>query len=159
VNASIDVGALYAQHRAVVLRRAQQLLGSRTEAEDVAQEIFESMLTGKRDPEEARTPVAWIYTITTRVCLNRIRDGKNRSRLLEGQVLTSTTRAVAERLTMLRSIIGRMPEDQARATVHYYMDEMSQDEIAELMGCSRRHVGHLLERAQTWLAAEGVQTC
>jgi RNA polymerase sigma factor (sigma-70 family) len=155
-----DVGALYQQYRSVVVRRARQLLGSADEAEDVTQEIFTSILTGQRDAQEARSPAAWIYTVTTRVCLNRIRDGKNRGRLLDQKLapaLTTSTRAVAERMTMVRAILGRMPEDLARATVHYYMDEMTHEEIAELMACSRRHVGHLLERAVAWLAQEGVR--
>ncbi len=30
--------------------------------------------------------------------------------------------------------------------VYYYLDEMTQDEIAALLGCSRRNVGRMLAR-------------
>jgi transcriptional antiterminator len=34
------------------------------------------------------------------------------------------------------------------------MDGLTQDEIAEVMGCSRRHIGNQLLRVQRW-AEEG----
>jgi DNA-binding transcriptional regulator LsrR (DeoR family) len=35
-------------------------------------------------------------------------------------------------------------------TIYHAIDGMTQSEIAEVLGCSRRHVGHLLERAVQW---------
>jgi RNA polymerase sigma-70 factor (ECF subfamily) len=39
-----------------------------------------------------------------------------------------------------------VPEELAQAAVYYYADEMTHEEIAEVLRCSRRHVGDLLER-------------
>jgi RNA polymerase sigma-70 factor (ECF subfamily) len=39
-----------------------------------------------------------------------------------------------------------LPDDEARAAVYHYVDGMSHREVAEMLGCSRRHVGDLLER-------------
>ena len=58
--------------------------------------------------------------------------------------------ARSETLATARQILGRMPEDLASAVAYYYCDEMSHEEIAKVMGCSRRHVGNLIERAQGW---------
>jgi RNA polymerase sigma-70 factor (ECF subfamily) len=38
--------------------------------------------------------------------------------------------------------------------LHHYLDELTHDEIAELLGCSRRHVGDLIARARAWVAQE-----
>jgi RNA polymerase sigma-70 factor (ECF subfamily) len=48
-----------------------------------------------------------------------------------------------------------LPEDVAAAVVYHHLDGMTHAEVAELLGCSRRQVGYLLERAQgLWDRAE-----
>jgi len=46
--------------------------------------------------------------------------------------------------------LEQLPRALAEVAVYYYVDELSQQEIADLMGCSRRHVGHLIERLEAW---------
>ena len=43
-------------------------------------------------------------------------------------------------------VLGDLPEDEARAAVYYHLDGMSHAEVAEVLGCSARHVGDLLSR-------------
>jgi RNA polymerase sigma-70 factor, ECF subfamily len=47
----------------------------------------------------------------------------------------------------MRRMLAKLPDDLAQAVVYYYIDEMTHAEIAEQLGCSRRQVGNLLERA------------
>ena len=58
------------------------------------------------------------------------------------------TLGLAEPFVLLRQVLAQLPEQLSLAAIYHYLDEMTQDEIAETMGCSRRHVGHLLERAR-----------
>lgn len=100
-------------------------------------------------------PAAWLYTVTTRLCLNRLRDGQNRRRLLDERAvpwLSSTTTNAGARLAPILQALAAMPEEMAIVMVLYFMDEMSHEEIAGVLGCSRRHVGHVLERAGARLA-------
>jgi RNA polymerase sigma factor (sigma-70 family) len=46
----------------------------------------------------------------------------------------------------VRDLLVKLPRDQASAAIYYHLDGMSHHEIAEVLGCSRRHVGDLLER-------------
>ncbi len=46
----------------------------------------------------------------------------------------------------MRDLLARMPPELARVAVYHYADEMTHDEIALLLECSRRHVGNLIER-------------
>lgn len=62
----------------------------------------------------------------------------------------------AEAQVIVADVLRRLPEDHARAIVYYYIDELSQAEVAELMGCSRRHVGNLLSRARELAQTEAV---
>jgi RNA polymerase sigma-70 factor (ECF subfamily) len=45
-----------------------------------------------------------------------------------------------------RRILARVPEDLASVAIYYYFDQLTHAEIAELIPCSRRQVGNLLER-------------
>lgn len=90
----------------------------------------------------------WLYSATTHRCLNRIRNTNSRNRILErerpaGEVASPEN---AENATIVRDLLTRLPDNLAIAAIHYYVDEMTHDEIANVLGCSRRHVGDLIER-------------
>jgi RNA polymerase sigma-70 factor (ECF subfamily) len=130
---------LYRDHAPAVLRRARQIL----------QEIFLS-LAGNQPFEQRGGTTAWFYTRTTHYCLNRLRDGKNRARLrLErAEWIAATAPARGETVAVARDVLARLPPELAEVAIYYYCDEMTHGEIATLLGCSRRHVGHLIERLQ-----------
>ncbi len=90
----------------------------------------------------------WLYSATTHGCLNRLRNQRTRARLLEGNPVADTDGGAphAESRAILRDVLARLPDELARAAVYYYADEMTHDEIATVLGCSRRHVGDLIAR-------------
>jgi RNA polymerase sigma-70 factor (ECF subfamily) len=60
-----------------------------------------------------------------------------------------------EAASEVRRLLGLLPDDVATAVVYHHLDGMTHAEVAELLGCSRRQVGYLLERAQgLWDRAE-----
>lgn len=144
---------LYREHGPAVLRRARQILQDDDEARDALQEIFLS-LANDAPFELRRGTTSWFYVRTTRYCLNRLRDARNRTRLQ--QLIAQPDRAPGrgENLVLARDVLAQLPHDLAEAAVYYYCDEMTHDEIAGLLGCSRRHVGHLIERFHAAVAPE-----
>ncbi len=151
-----QIDAYYRQHGAMVLRRAMRILGDEGEAQEVLQELFIGLLQRPAQlPPKAGT--SWFYSATTHACLNRIRNRKNRGRILEFKVFPAQTnvQASASDAVMVRQMLAQLPEEQAQAAIHYYYDEMSHEEISEILGCSRRHVGNLLERVQATLQTDG----
>ena len=147
----LDLESAYRRHGRIVLRRAGALLGDRDGAREVLQEIFVSLLS---DPSQFRgesSIVTYLYRATTNLCLNRLRDRRSRSRLLDEKVAPIVSGAAeprAERLQAVRDLLARLPDDVARAVVFVYVDEMTLDEVAAVLGCSRRHVSNLLARAR-----------
>src|SRR5262249_21993583 len=142
----------YQAHGHHVLRRARRLLASDAEAHDVLQEIFLSLLQAPEQFDQRSSITTWLYSATTHLCLNRIRNRKNRERRLatEGPSLGVSNRA-AEASVIAADLLASLPDEQAQAAVYYFIDESSHAEIALLMGCSRRHVGDLLARVrQRW---------
>jgi RNA polymerase sigma-70 factor (ECF subfamily) len=51
---------------------------------------------------------------------------------------------------MIQRALQSMPPELARAAIYYLVDGLTHAEIAELLDCSRRHVGDLLARVQGW---------
>jgi RNA polymerase sigma-70 factor (ECF subfamily) len=90
----------------------------------------------------------------THACLNRLRDGRNRARLLRQNMPAdreSPQVSSAEALTSLRALLSRMPEELATVTVYYHGEGLTHDDIARILQCSPRHVGNLVSRAQDWM--------
>jgi RNA polymerase sigma-70 factor (ECF subfamily) len=146
---------LYRSHGHLVLRRARAILGNETDAQEALQEVFASLLRAPDSLRSAEAVVAWIYRATTHYCLNLLRNRRTGLRLLEGRVAPSVTAVVsgpAEALAELRRVLAQLPADVAAAAVYHHLDGMTHAEVAGLIGCSRRQVGYLLERAQQSVA-------
>lgn len=154
-----DVAALerlYRSHGHLVLRRAQQLLGDAQEARDALQEIFVSLLSRPGQFDGRSAPTTFLYGATTHHCLNRLRNGRTRLRLAEAHATPAAPPAVearGERLAEARALLARIPDELREVAVYCYFDELTQEETAEVMGCSRRHVVNLLTRLRTHVAA------
>ena len=99
----------------------------------------------------------WLYSATTHLCLNRLRNGRNRGRLTAesaDSLPAPSPPAPADDIAALRDLLARLPRDLAQVAVYHYGDEMTHEEIAGLLGCSRRHIGHLLERLDRAVASD-----
>ena len=100
--------------------------------------------------------MTFIYRMTTNAALQRLRSHRTRQRLLESHrdpdaaMVIQSQEARAE----LRELVDSLPEDMAQIAVYYYLDEMTQAEIAEVLGCSRQWVTKRLERLRR--AKEGL---
>ncbi len=139
---------LYREHGHAVLRRAHRLLRDRDAARDVMQDVFLDMF---RNPQhfEARSSVAtYLYAATTHACLNRIRDGRNRTRLVAIETAGHTRLAPAhgESRALACEILDGLSDEDAALAIYLFCDELTHDEVATLFGCSRRHVGDLATR-------------
>jgi RNA polymerase sigma factor (sigma-70 family) len=154
--ASPELETAYRAHAPAVFRRARRILGDAHEAEEIVQEVFEALAVDAGSLARAASPAGWFYASTTNRCINRLRDAKNRLRLLHDHAPSRATAASAEDSAVLRELLGRLPEELAKVAVYYYGDEMTHEEIARLLDCSRRHVGDLVERLHEAIeASEG----
>jgi RNA polymerase sigma factor (sigma-70 family) len=134
-----------------VFRRARRILGLEADAHEVVQEVFLSLV---EKPDQFRgnsSLTTFLYSATTHACLNRLRNSRNRERLEREHFIFPADEAAgpalsAEQLLMLQRALAAMPEDLAQAAIYYLVDGLTHDEIARILSCSRRHVGHLLDR-------------
>jgi RNA polymerase sigma-70 factor (ECF subfamily) len=146
-----DIERLYRGHGHLVLRRARTILGNDADAQEALQEVFAALLRAPGELRAARSVVGWLYGATTHHCLNVLRNRRTGARLVELHVVPMVVTAAHARADVLaeaRDVLARLPDEVGAAAVYHHVDGMTYDEIAEQLGCSRRKVGYLLERAQ-----------
>lgn len=155
--ATAEIERLYRAHGHLVLRRARALLGSDADAQEALQEVFAALLGAPDGIRQQGSVVSWLYGATTHHCLNVMRKRRNGARVIELHVLpmlATAGGARADALAEVRGLLGLLPDEVAAAVVYFHLDGMTYDEIAAQLGCSRRKVGYLLERAQGVLTQE-----
>jgi RNA polymerase sigma factor (sigma-70 family) len=146
-----ELEALYRSYGPLVRRRARGILGDDLEAQDAVQEVFVRVLRSAGEFRGQSQPSTWLYRIATNLCLNRVRDGRRRREHLDrfGEEVHHATPAAApsaDTRATLRRVLAEVPQELAEIAIYYWVDEMDQAEIAEILGLSRRTVGNRLER-------------
>jgi RNA polymerase sigma-70 factor (ECF subfamily) len=139
--------ALYRAHGHAVLRRARRLLRDEDAARDVLQDVFLDLFR-KPDDVEIRSIATYLYSATTHACLNRLRNGKTRAKLvaIEAAGRAAVQPPHAETRAIATEVLAGLSDDDAALAVYLFCDELTHDEIAELTGSSRRTVGNLALR-------------
>lgn len=147
---------LYRRYGASVLRRARRLLRDDAAARDAMHDVFlKAWRAGEAFRNEA-SPMTWLYHITTNHCLNQLRDEQRRRELLatrDGDVPPSTT---ADQRVLVLELLERIPASLRAIAVYYFLDQMSHDEIADIVGMSRRTIGYRIEELRRHFAVEDV---
>jgi RNA polymerase sigma-70 factor (ECF subfamily) len=153
-----ELTKLYRCHGPAVFRRARRLLGSEAEAHEVVQDVFLSLFERPEQYRGKSNLTTFLYSATTHACLNRLRNQRTRRRLTEQHgaelVPSEAPSAAPDDLLQLQRALCNMPEELAQVAVYHYADGLTQDEIAQLMGCSRRHIGNQLGRVQRWASEQ-----
>ncbi len=144
----IEVEEIYRDHGHVVLRRARGILGDDAAAQEALQEIFLSLLDRPEQFAGQSSITTFLYSATTHHCLNTLRNQRKRGQLLtrEGKQRSAQREATLEEQVLASELLALLSAKLATVAVHYYIDEMSQDEIADILGCSRRMVGKHLTK-------------
>jgi RNA polymerase sigma-70 factor (ECF subfamily) len=139
---------------------AARVLGSRDEAEDVAQEVF---LAFGRSTVPAGEAVGWLCVAAAHTALNHLRSGRRRTAREEtvGAVGGSEGIApdVADAVVILderrrvRAALARLPQRQAVALVLRHSG-LSYAEVAAALDLSPGSVGTTVRRAESALRKE-----
>lgn len=151
-----EVRALYAQFSPVVYRRARVLLGRDADAWDAVQEVFEKMLVqGQAFRGEAR-PMTWVYRVTTNVALNMLRSRKVREPALA--VVSDEPGAGVEAVEarqLLAKWLAHLTEREVEVATLLYVDGLTQQEVADVLGLSRKTIVREVDELRQKLDALG----
>lgn len=145
---SHDVAALYRRFAPMVLRRAQRFL-SNSDAEELVQEVFLKLVENPAAFRGESSPATWLYTVATRLCLDRLRDGTRRRELIAEHgpaVLTPTDVAgQPETRVFLTSLWRTLEPGLAMVGILYYVDGLTTADIGATLGVTDRAIAKRLD--------------
>src|SRR5215471_12653168 len=132
---------LYAKYGGSVLGRCQYLLRDRTKAEDAMQDVFAKALTHWGEFRNDASPVTWLMKIATHHCLNLLRAErapwhKRFARQERARDEGHGGPQVLEDRDAVRRLLARLDFETQQAAIHYFVDEMTLEEVAALLGRS-----------------------
>jgi RNA polymerase sigma-70 factor, ECF subfamily len=156
---------IFQQHRGALFGIAYRMLGSAAEAEDVVQDAYlRYAASAAGAPEEVRSPRAYLRTVVTRLCLDRLKAARTTRELYIGPwlpepVLTMDDTEVTEAAEMHESItmaflvlLERLtPQERAVFLLHDVFD-YEHAEIAEMLRISVANSRQTLRRAKSRIA-------
>ena len=132
---------VYEAYAPMVYRRCMALLKDEAEASDLMQDVFLRIYAGM-DRLNLDSPSSLLWNTATRLCLNRIRDKKRRgldvdsSELLLNIACADDEQEGYEARGILAKIFSREQESTRTIAVLHYVDGMTLEETAEMVGLS-----------------------
>ena len=143
---------LYARHAAAVFGRCRWLLRDQEAAKDATQEVFAKALRALPVFREASSPTTWLLRIATHHCLNELRAGRAlwREESVRLGELRRAQGVEPDRRELVRALLGCAEREEQEMAVMYYVDELTQAEIAEATG---RSLPTVRKRLRGFLAA------
>src|SRR5689334_7841848 len=160
---------LVEKYKQPVMNLAYRTLRDATEAEDVAQVVFVQVYKSAHRYKSSAKFSTWLFTIARNLCLNEIR---RRSRhpaesldtphpeqedqplhQFEDQKTLSPPESLlhGEFQSKIEQALADLPENQRTALLLCRQEELSYEEIAEVLGCSLSATKSLIHRGRETL--------
>ncbi len=143
---------LYRRHAAAVHARCRYLLREDEAARDATQEVFARALRALPELRAAGSPTAFLLRAATNHCLNVLRAARAAWREeLSRLALERTARGIEpESRELVRALLGAASPEAQEIAVLYFVDELTQAEIAGVTG---RSLPTVRKRLREFLAA------
>jgi RNA polymerase sigma factor (sigma-70 family) len=152
---------LYQRYGSQILARCVYLLRDRHEAEDAMQDVYAKALNHLSEFRAEASPLTWLLRIATHHCLNVIRG--NQALWHEEVQRIAQVRPVGEGgvhhlegRELVRTLLAGFDQETQMVAVHYYVDEMTLEEVANAIGRSvptvRKRLAAFAETARQEMA-------
>lgn len=155
MNATAEI---FETHRPRLFGVAYRMLGSRADAEDVLQDAW--LRWHQSSSDHIQSPVAWLVTITTRLCLDRLRAVKQERERYVGPWLPEPIvndqipspelqRELADEVSVaFLAVLERLgPEERAAFLLHEVFD-YDYPEVAQMLGKAETACRQMIHRAR-----------
>lgn len=155
--------ALYEMHRQRIFRLLFHIIGDKSLAEDLLHEVFLKVYRALPRFRFHSTFSTWIYRIALNEAKYRKRQTKNSVPLAKilGSPFDHVTapdpllvHILRQRQDLVRNMVLELPAKLKAVIVLKYIEELSYEEIAEILGCSLGTVASRLSRALQKLEIE-----
>lgn len=160
---------LVERHHRRVFALALRMVGNRSDAEDISQEVFVKLYENLHKYDPAQPLQNWLLRIASNHTLNWLekhRKGKEVQekeelgesrptlRLADAAPLPDARVEQRELGEALSAALGRLPDNYRLVVVLKYIEEYTSEEIAEILGAPRNTVKTWILRARDALRTE-----
>jgi RNA polymerase sigma-70 factor (ECF subfamily) len=160
---------LVEKYKQPVMNFVCRSLRDETEAEDLAQNVFLQVYKSRDRYERTAKFSTWLFTIARNLCLNEIRrrtrhpaeslddthvesDDLPPRQYEDKQVFLPTENVLhGELARKIEEALAALPENQRTAILLCRQDELSYEEIAQVLGCSLSATKSLIHRGRETL--------
>ncbi len=140
----VEVDDAYRCYASLVLRRCRRILRDDAAAQDALQEAFLRFWRYGQSLRISESRLTWLYRVAERCCFDQLARGRRQSEAelagSEEQGNASSVASDLEHRQLARRFLDRFDDRVKEIVVHYYLDEMTQEEIANIIGWSRQTV-------------------
>jgi RNA polymerase sigma-70 factor (ECF subfamily) len=148
----------FERHRPRLFGIAYRMLGSRADSEDVLQDAYLRWHRG--EPQDLRSPEAWLVTTVTRLCIDRLRAARAEREHYVGpwlpEPLIGETAPAADAPAELASslsiaflvVLEQLKPDERAAFLLHEVFDTDYTEIAQILGKSEAACRQIVSRAR-----------
>src|SRR5687768_11744244 len=145
-----DIAQLYDRYAPSVYRRAFAVVGRDADAWDLVQEVFLKVLQARQGFRREAAPSTYLYRATIHASVSALRKRTHRDVAPDsgGHVDPAALDTVeqADCRDLLRKLAAVLDERSLAIAAMHHLDAMIQDDIAEVLGLSRKTVNRALMR-------------
>ncbi|HEV7809130.1 MAG TPA: sigma-70 family RNA polymerase sigma factor [Candidatus Limnocylindrales bacterium] len=133
----------FARYRAAIYRTAYGLTGDRQAAEEILQDTFARAYQRRHTLHADVSPLPWLHRVSLNLCYSRLArrrvstdpiDEATEATRADEAPLPSDRAEQAELRTIVRDGIAALPEKHRSVVVLYYLQRLSLQETAEVLG-------------------------
>jgi len=153
------------RHQTSVLNLIYRFIGDRTQAKDLAQEVFLRVWQAAGGYKPKAKFTTWIYRVTANLCFNELKSSRRKKWFSfhqsdghSGNTIEETLSDSApsaedlllekERSRQISDALKSLPDNQRMALILKRYEDLSYQEIAKILNCSVSAVESFLVRAK-----------
>ncbi|MDE6548688.1 MAG: sigma-70 family RNA polymerase sigma factor [Muribaculaceae bacterium] len=145
-NQTLDFERLVMEHKSTIYSVCYMFTETKPEADDLFQEVLISLWQGKDSFRGDSSLRSWVYRVSMNTCISYKRKKRVKTIPLEFSADSIATDSPGNKQArMLHERISRL-EPFDRAIVLLWLEDMSYDEIAAIVGITAKAVGVRLVR-------------
>lgn len=157
-----DIGTfeeIVRRYKKPIINMIYKITGNKEDAEDLAQEVFIRVYNARETYKPKSKFSTWIFKITYNICIDHLRKFKKidekeikssgfsieqipDSNLPDNEVYKN------ELKTIVRNAVDSLTPQQKTAVILSKFEDLSNEEIAKILGCSIQAVKSLIHRAK-----------
>jgi RNA polymerase sigma-70 factor, ECF subfamily len=160
-----DFADMVSRHQSMVFSIALHFLADPSAAEELAQDVFLQLHANLRSLKSPEHVVFWLRKVTTHRCIDR----KRRSRLPEVSLEDMAESSISGfspsmepgdpiLARRLRQLVASLPEKARLIVILRYQEDLSAEEIADVLGIPVNTVKSHLQRSLEMLREKAIRT-